>query len=89
MEWRAALETAYRLLRRRKLLAHRDRTKPRTLRRPLEHVATGPNQVWAWDITYLRAGVRGTFWYLYAIGRNQGSCRVKVQDASEVVVAVA
>lgn len=63
----ASEASVYRLLRRRKLLAHRDRAKPRTHRRPQEHVATGPNQVWAWDITYLRAGVRGTFWYLYAI----------------------
>ena len=59
--------TIYRLLRRRRLLRHRDRSRPRTRHRPREHVATGPNQVWAWDITYLPAGVRGTFWYLYAI----------------------
>ena len=25
----------------------------------------GANQVWSWDITYLRASVRGTFYYLY------------------------
>ena len=59
--------SVYRILRRRRLLAHRDRSKPRTHRRPRELVATRPNQVWAWDITYLRAGVQGTFWYLYAI----------------------
>jgi len=63
----ASEATIYRLLRRRRLLRHRDRTRPRTHRRPREHVATGPNQVWAWDITYLPAGVRGTFWYLYSI----------------------
>jgi transposase InsO family protein len=63
----ASEATIYRLLRKRRLLAHRDRAKPRTHTRPREHVATGPNQVWAWDITYLPAGVRGTFWYLYAI----------------------
>ena len=59
--------TIYRLLRRNRLLQHRDRTRPATRRRPREHVATGPNQVWAWDITYLPAGVRGTFWYLYSV----------------------
>jgi putative transposase len=59
--------SVYRVLRRRRLLKHRDRSRPRTHRRPREFVATGPNQVWAWDITYLPAGVRGTFWYLYAI----------------------
>lgn len=63
----ASEATVYRVLRRRALLAHRDRAKPRTHRRPPQHLATGPNQVWAWDITYLPAAVRGTFWYLYAI----------------------
>jgi transposase InsO family protein len=63
----ASESTIYRLLRRRRLLAYRDRARPRKHRRPRELVATGPNQVWAWDITYLPAGVRGQFWYLYAI----------------------
>jgi transposase InsO family protein len=63
----ASEASIYRLLRRRQLLRHRDRSRPRTRRRPREHVATGPNQVWAWDITYLPAGVRGMFWYLYSI----------------------
>ena len=63
----ASEATIYRLLRRRRLLTHRDRARPRKHHRPREHVAKGPNQVWAWDITYLPAGVRGAFWYLYAI----------------------
>jgi transposase InsO family protein len=63
----ASEATIYRLLRRRRLLRHRDLSRPRTRRRPRALVATGPNQVWAWDITYLPAGVRGTFWYLYSI----------------------
>jgi putative transposase len=28
-------------------------------------VATGPNQVWSWDITYLPSAMRGKFYYLY------------------------
>lgn len=63
----ASESTIYRVLRRRRLLKHRDRSRPRTGRRPREHVATGPNQVWAWDITYLPSDVRGRFWYLYSI----------------------
>jgi putative transposase len=63
----ASESTIYRVLRRRRLLRHRDRSRPRTGRRPREHVATGPNQVWAWDITYLPSDVRGRFWYLYSI----------------------
>jgi putative transposase len=63
----ASEATIYRLLRRHRLLRHRDRARPATRRRPREHVASGPNQVWAWDITYLPAGVRGVFWYLYSV----------------------
>lgn len=63
----ASESTIYRLLRRRRLLRHRDRSRPRTGHRPREHVATAPNQVWAWDITYLPTDVRGRFWYLYSI----------------------
>ena len=31
------------------------------------HRATGPNQVWSWDITYLLSPVCGVFFYLYLI----------------------
>jgi putative transposase len=43
-------------------------------RRPVRHhpkyhkpelVATAPNRVWSWDITYLKTRVRGRFYYLY------------------------
>lgn len=32
-----------------------------------ELMATGPNQLWSWDITYLRGPVRGQFYYLYLV----------------------
>ena len=63
----ASESSFYRVMRRLRMLRHRDRSRPRKHRRPREFVATGPNQVWAWDITYLPAGVLGTFWFLYAI----------------------
>ena len=31
------------------------------------HRATGPNQVWSWDITWLPTTVRGRFLYLYLV----------------------
>ena len=34
---------------------------------PKGYCATGPNQVWSWDITYLPTSVRGMFFYLYMI----------------------
>jgi putative transposase len=57
--------TIYRILREEQLLAHRGRAKAPVRHGPRAHVATGPNQVWSWDITYLRTPVRGLFHYLY------------------------
>jgi putative transposase len=59
--------TMYRLLRRENLLAHRSRSKPPSRRKPKELIATGPNQVWSWDITYLRSNIKQKFYYLYLI----------------------
>ena len=61
----ASESTFYRLLRAAKQMAHRQRAKPATSKKPREQVATGPNQVWCWDITYLPGPVRGTFFFLY------------------------
>jgi putative transposase len=57
----------YRILRENKLLAHRNKAKPFRNSKPKEYVSTGPNQVWSWDITYLRSSVRGKFYYLYLV----------------------
>ncbi len=57
--------TFYRILRTENQLAHRERCRPATHRRPREKVATGPCQVWSWDITYLKTTVAGRFLYLY------------------------
>lgn len=59
--------TLYRILREEQLLAHRSRAKPPERRGPNAHVATGANQLWSWDITYLLTPVRGQFFYLYLI----------------------
>jgi transposase InsO family protein len=48
----ASESTFYRTLRAEKQLAHRGRTKPAKNKRPDALVATDPNQVWSWDITY-------------------------------------
>ena len=55
----------YRILKEQKMMNHRERSKPATHHRPNEYVATGPCQVWSWDITYLRSPVTGSFYYLY------------------------
>ena len=47
---------------------HRGRAKaPSTARPPTTHIATGPRQVWCWDMTYLPSQVAGRFFYLYVI----------------------
>lgn len=63
----ASESSFYRVLKENKLLTHREPSKPAVARRPKEHLATGPCQVWSWDITYLRTSVRGLFFYLYLI----------------------
>lgn len=57
--------TMYRLLRAAKLLGHRSRAKKPIRVERLETIATRPNQVWCWDITYLRTPVRGQYLRLY------------------------
>ena len=63
----ASEATLYRILRQEDLLRHRESSKPRQSRAPRSHQATGPNQIWSWDITYLRSPVRGEFFYLYLV----------------------
>ena len=62
-----SISTMYRILRRnaavrerRNQLRHPDYAKP-------ELLATGPNQVWSWDITKLKGARPGTHFHLYVI----------------------
>ena len=43
---------------------HRGRADAPSRKAPTSHEATGPNQVWCWDITYVPSGVRGLYFYL-------------------------
>ena len=61
----ASESTMYRIFKARKLDAHRSRSKPRSVVKPAPLKATGPNQLYSWDITYLPLQVRGMFVYLY------------------------
>lgn len=61
----ASESTMYRLLKREGQLKHRLTSKQRKHQKPKPVVATGPNQVYSWDITYLLSKVRGQFFYLY------------------------
>ena len=64
----ASESSFYRILRERKLLAHRRKSKkPTKVKEPASHTATDSNQVWTWDITYLKRDIKGLFYYLYLI----------------------
>lgn len=48
--------------------ARRGRAKaPRAVRPPTTHIASGPRQVWCWDMTYLPTIVMGMWFHLYLI----------------------
>jgi len=60
--------TLYRILRKRNALQHRANSrKPVKNSRAIPVFVTGPNQVWAWDITWLKTDVAGLFKYGYNI----------------------
>jgi putative transposase len=62
----ASESTLYRLLRTQGQLSHRRIERaPRKVNKPPALVATQPDQVYCWDITYLPAPVRGMHFYLY------------------------
>ena len=63
----ASESTMYRILREEDMVGHRAAARPATRRAPDEHISTGANQVWSWDITYLRSPIRGSFYYLYVV----------------------
>jgi putative transposase len=61
----ASESTVYRLLKKEEQMKHRGISKPRKLQKPQPIIATKPNQVYSWDITYLPSTVKGCFFYLY------------------------
>ena len=64
----ASESSFYRVLKAARQLKHRDKAKPaRTVIKPKALTASGPNQIYSWDITYLPTRVRGIFLYLYLV----------------------
>ena len=58
----------YRVLNEAGQLNHRGHSKEvKRSKAPTTHIATGANQVWSWDISYLPSNVRGLYHYLYLI----------------------
>lgn len=63
----ASESSFYRLLKNEQMLSHRSKSKPRLNHPPRCLLAKAPNEIWSWDITYLKTRVKGLFYYLYLI----------------------
>jgi len=64
----ASESSFYRVLKEAKQLQHRLRSKPSSvINKPKALIATTPNQLYSWDITYLPTRVSGWFYYLYLV----------------------
>ena len=64
----ASESSFYRVLTDHKQLQHRLKAKPtKQIKKPQALTATGPNQIYSWDITYLPTVVKGLFFYLYLV----------------------
>lgn len=83
----ASESTFYRVLDAANQLAHRGKAAPRTSKAPSQKTATGPNQVWSWDITYLRSPIAGVFFFAYLVldvwSRKIVAHAVHAQECSE------
>ena len=66
-EYLASESTMYRILKAEKQQHHRGRAKKPSKRVVTSHCATEPNRLWAWDITWMPAGVRGLYFYWYMV----------------------
>ncbi len=63
----ASESSFYRVLREENMCHQRRKGKTPEHRDVPTLVANGPNEVWMWDITYLRGPIKGSFYYLYVI----------------------
>jgi putative transposase len=84
----ASESTFSRVLRAHGQMTRRGRVKaPSSTRRPTTHVATGPRQVWCWDMTFLPATVTGRWFHLVLIldlySRKIVGWEVHEDDAAE------
>ena len=66
----ASESSFHRVLREHGQMNRRGRAQPpraRASRPPTTHIATGPGDVWCWDVTFLPAQIQGCWFYLYLI----------------------
>ena len=63
----ASESTFYKVLKEEKMNTQRSKTSEPVKREAPTHIATAPNQVWTWDITWLNAVIKGQYYKLYLI----------------------
>lgn len=84
----ASESTFYRILREEGQQQHRGRSRTPRNRALSTHCATGPNQVWCWDITWLPGPAKGIYYYLYLIldlySRKVVGWEIHEQETSEL-----
>lgn len=89
----ASESSFYRILREADMIHHRTGSRPASSsNRPAELMATGPDQVWCWDITYLRSPVTGMFYYAYVIedifSRKIVGWEISTEESAEIAAAL-
>jgi len=62
-----SVSTMYRVLRRNEMNTYRREQKPRKYENveTIKLKAKSPNEIWSWDITYLKTNIRRKYFYLY------------------------
>jgi len=66
-QYLASESSFYRVLKARSLITHRRKDQPKRHVQPRHLMAVNPNEVWSWDITYLKSSIKGKYYYLYLI----------------------
>jgi transposase InsO family protein len=83
----ASESTMYRILRQAQQLTHRASTRRPQVRTKPKAIATQPNQVATWDITYLPSAIRGRYWYAYVVldvfSRKAVAWQVYVEESQQ------
>jgi putative transposase len=83
----ASESSFYRHLREKKMQNHRGKAKAPVSKPLSTHMATAPNQVWTWDISYLNGPIKGMYYYLYMIidifSRNIVGWEIWLEESTE------
>ena len=87
-EYIASESSFYRVLREADQQHHRGRAKAPERKSATTHCATGPNQLWCWDITWLPGPARGSWHYLYLMldvySRKVVGWEIHAEESSEL-----